>query len=347
MSVPKISVVVPVYNVERFLDRCVQSLLNQTLKDIEIILVDDGSPDHCPQMCDKYALQDSRIKIVHKPNAGLGLARNSGLEVSMGEYVAFVDSDDYVDTSIYETLYREAIRNDADAVFCGFKTENLSGSWSDSKEVESATIFKESDLTNFMLDMVASSPKEQKERSYYMSVWHAIYRRRIIEDHDIKFLSERDVASEDIPFQVDFMKNAETIMYIPQNLYYYCLNSTSLTATFKREKYDRFKYLYFLLKDKLRDIEEGNVRADRFFIGYCRTQLHHLQSSDVPKKLHEVKRITHDEIWDYFRMNYPIENFARKDLKLMYWLILHRFNRLLLFNSFCVNTLRRLKSRLS
>ena len=84
----KVSVIVPVYNVEKYLDRCMQSLLNQTLKDIEIIMVDDGSPDNCPKMCDDYAKQDSRVKVIHKKNAGLGLARNSGLEVATGEYVA-------------------------------------------------------------------------------------------------------------------------------------------------------------------------------------------------------------------------------------------------------------------
>ena len=91
---PKVSIIVPVYNVEKYLKRCVDSLVGQTLKDIEIILVDDGSPDGCPKMCDDFVATDSRIKVVHKPNGGLGSARNAGLEVAKGEYVAFVDSDD-------------------------------------------------------------------------------------------------------------------------------------------------------------------------------------------------------------------------------------------------------------
>lgn len=97
MSNPKVSIIVPIYNVEKYLDRCMASLLNQTLEDIEIIMVDDGSPDRCPKMCDEYAKKDSRVKVVHKKNGGLGYARNSGLDVATGEYVAFVDSDDYVD----------------------------------------------------------------------------------------------------------------------------------------------------------------------------------------------------------------------------------------------------------
>ena len=94
MKQPKVSVVVPIYNVEPYLVMCLESLLNQTLKEIEIILVDDGSPDNCPQICDEYAQRDSRIKVIHKKNAGLGMARNSGIEIATGKYIAFLDSDD-------------------------------------------------------------------------------------------------------------------------------------------------------------------------------------------------------------------------------------------------------------
>lgn len=91
-----ISVIIPVYNVEQYLDRCVQSVLNQTYRNLEILLVDDGSPDRCPQMCDEYARQDSRVKVIHKENGGLSSARNAGLEIVTGNYIGFVDSDDYI-----------------------------------------------------------------------------------------------------------------------------------------------------------------------------------------------------------------------------------------------------------
>ena len=91
-----ISVIVPIYNVEKYLDKCVDSIINQTYKNLEIILVDDGSPDNCPQMCDDYAKKDSRIRVVHKENGGLSDARNAGMKVATGEYVSFIDSDDYI-----------------------------------------------------------------------------------------------------------------------------------------------------------------------------------------------------------------------------------------------------------
>lgn len=101
-----ISIIVPIYKVEKYLDECVASLVNQTYRDLEIILVDDGSPDRCPQMCDEWAKKDNRIKVVHKKNGGLSSARNAGLKVASGEYIGFVDSDDYVDTAMYQDLMR-------------------------------------------------------------------------------------------------------------------------------------------------------------------------------------------------------------------------------------------------
>ncbi|MBR1676980.1 MAG: glycosyltransferase family 2 protein [Clostridia bacterium] len=105
MKEPLISVIIPVYNVEKYLNRCVESILSQTYTNLEIILVDDGSTDSCPQICDEYAKKDARIKVVHKANEGLSSARNYGLDIAIGNYVSFVDSDDYVDLNYIEKLY--------------------------------------------------------------------------------------------------------------------------------------------------------------------------------------------------------------------------------------------------
>ena len=120
MRYPRVSIIVPIYNVEKNLDRCMNSLVNQTLKDIEIIMVDDGSPDNCQKMCNEWAKKESRFKVVHKKNGGLGYARNSGLDVSIGEYVAFVDSDDFVKTEMYGQLYDKVEKTKADTIYCGF-----------------------------------------------------------------------------------------------------------------------------------------------------------------------------------------------------------------------------------
>ena len=119
-----ISVIIPVYNVEKFIDRCINSLINQTYKNLEIILVDDGSPDNCPGLCDDWAKKDNRIKVVHKQNGGLSDARNAGLERSTGDYIMFVDSDDFVDETICEVLLNDLKNNDADFSMCGVEICN-------------------------------------------------------------------------------------------------------------------------------------------------------------------------------------------------------------------------------
>lgn len=119
MESSKISIIVPVYKVEQYLERCVKSLINQTYKNIEIILVDDGSPDQCPKMCDDYASEDSRIKVIHKKNGGLSDARNAGLDAATGEFIAFVDSDDWVEIDFIETLCKNAKKENADISIIG------------------------------------------------------------------------------------------------------------------------------------------------------------------------------------------------------------------------------------
>ncbi len=117
---PKISVIIPIYDVEKYLDKCVESVVNQTYKDLEIILVDDGSPDNCPAICDEWAKKDSRIVVLHKQNGGLSSARNAGLDIATGEFVGFVDSDDVILPKMYESLFNAINKNSADMSLCGF-----------------------------------------------------------------------------------------------------------------------------------------------------------------------------------------------------------------------------------
>ena len=115
----KVSIVIPIYNVEKYLDRCIKSVVNQTYSNLEIILVDDGSTDSSGSLCDLWAKNDKRIYVIHKQNAGLGMARNSGLELSTGEYIFFLDSDDYVDVTLVEKCLKKANEYDADVVIYG------------------------------------------------------------------------------------------------------------------------------------------------------------------------------------------------------------------------------------
>ncbi len=124
----KLSVIVPIYKVEEYLDECIKSIVKQTYKNLEIILVDDGSPDHCPELCDIWAEKDSRIKVIHKENGGVSSARNAGLDAAIGDFIAFVDSDDYLDSDMYEIMLTQIREHNADMAQCGIVRENADGS---------------------------------------------------------------------------------------------------------------------------------------------------------------------------------------------------------------------------
>ena len=202
---PKVSVILPIYCVEKFLERCLKSVTEQTLRDIEIILVDDGSLDNCPVMCDNYGKLDRRIKVIHKKNEGLGYARNTGLDYATGEYVAFIDSDDFIDINMMNQLYTYAYKYDLDAVFCGMKFVDAHGNITmDRKEVNEYIEMKGNECRQHVLDLIASREKSRVSSKYMMSVWHAIYHKEFLDKHNIRFCSERDFISEDMIFDIDF-----------------------------------------------------------------------------------------------------------------------------------------------
>ena len=127
MNNPKISIIVPVYNGEDYLEKCVDSIVDQTEKNIEIILVDNGSEDRSPKICDAYAEKDNRIKVIHQPNNGVSFARNSGIEVAKGDFIGFVDADDWIDSEMFERLIALAEQNTADVVMCDATTVYSNG----------------------------------------------------------------------------------------------------------------------------------------------------------------------------------------------------------------------------
>lgn len=308
----KVSVVVPVYNVELYLNRTMESLLKQTLKEIEIIMVDDESPDNCPAICDQYAKQYPNIKVIHKKNAGLGMACNSGIEVATGEYIAFCDSDDYVDSNMYETMYNTAVQYNADAVFSGIKTVNQNGTVSPMNSYPYLQIIKgRNDISNFAMDMIASKPSDHTERHIAMSAKIVLYRKEIIDKNNLRFVSERELISEDLIWNLDILCHSSSIVTLPQSYYYYYKNTNSLS---KRIRIDRFKFFksireylhkqttYYYLP------QEAKQRIDRMFIGYCRFYIGNITNSTLPDKEKKqiVSKICTDKIWKEIWKTYPI-----------------------------------------
>ena len=170
MNSPFLSVIVPVYGVEDYLETCVDSILDQPFADLELILVDDGSPDRCPQICDAYAAKDSRVRVIHKPNGGLSSARNAGLDMARGEYISFVDSDDYIRSGMYLSMMERCRALDLDLCLCGhaIARENTVTDADNFEDIPADQVFSSDDLLQKLVYSVNTN---------YVVVWNKIVRR--------------------------------------------------------------------------------------------------------------------------------------------------------------------------
>lgn len=340
----KVSIIVPVYNVEKYLSRCMNTLLNQSLKDIEIILVDDGSPDNCPSICDEYKKMDSRVQVCHKANEGLGFARNSGLQLARGEYVAFCDSDDYVKLEAYETLYNSAKRLNADVVYGAFYKETAPGIWDEQRKASQEEIIEGNNIKEYLLDMLACAPYVKAERKHDMSSCMSIYKRELITEFNIKFTSERVNASEDTIFNIDFLKHTNRIAIIPYTFYYYCLNGTSLTQTFLPEKLDRLIVLRSQMIEHLGNWDPQHERSNRFYIGFARSFVICSFKSKNNNNRAMMKKMIDKPVWDELKIEYK-PSYLPLPARIIYWLTIHKCLNLLIFAGWCMTKIWLIKAK--
>lgn len=237
---PLISVIVPVYNVERYLDECVQSLLKQTYDHIEIILVDDESKDQSGIKCDEYASKYKNIYVYHKKNEGLGFARNTGLEHVNGEYLIFLDSDDYLDAHYIDNFYKEMLSNNADACMGGY-TSVQGENQTVVKNGLAGNTFVDKDILNMVVPLMCGRNKEGQ--SVQMSACMIMYKTSIIKENDILFPSERKYISEDLLFNIDYLKNCKKVVCTDGTGYYYRYNAQSLTHTYLVDRFNKQKVM--------------------------------------------------------------------------------------------------------
>ena len=170
----KISVIVPIYKVEQYLDQCIESVVKQTYRNLEIILVDDGSPDNCPAMCDEWAKKDKRIKVIHKENGGLSDARNAGLDIATGEFIGFVDSDDYIHSEMYEKMHTALVKESADLCICSCQKVNEVGEKiNDDSPVKDEVLTREQCFSKLFLNngwYYVTAPMKLYKRELFMSL---------------------------------------------------------------------------------------------------------------------------------------------------------------------------------
>lgn len=256
-----VTVVIPIYNVEKYLDRCLNSVVNQTYKNLEIILVDDGSPDKCPKMCEKWATKDQRIKVIHKENTGLGMARNTGIENATGKYICFFDSDDYIALNTIEKAYNLVQRTEAEIVLFGSYTVNL-----ENKVIKSLIpttdkeVYESNEIQSILLpDILSVNPNTGKKSNLNVTAWSCLYSMNLINKTNWRFVSERQYISEDLYSLLILYKSVKKVAILKEGLYYYCINETSLTQTFRIDRYEKTKFCHDACQNLC---EELNYKED-------------------------------------------------------------------------------------
>lgn len=280
-----VSVVLPIYNVEKYLNRCIKSVINQSYKNLEIILVDDGSPDNCPTLCDEWAKKDNRIKVIHKKNAGLGYARNTGIENATGEYICFFDSDDYIALDTIEKVYSLAVQEKSDMVVFGFCNVKANGETGKAviPHTEKTTFSGQEVQDLFLVDLIGPDVKNGKQTNLWMSAWACLYSLEMIQRASWRFVSEREIISEDIYSLLGLYKYVSRVSVLSEALYFYCENAGSLTHTYKKDRYCKIKNFYdacYQLAEKNGYAESVKERLSYPYLSYTIAAMKMIAISD-------------------------------------------------------------------
>lgn len=267
-----VTIVVPIYNVEKYLERCLNSIVNQTYRNLEIILVDDGSPDRCPEICNEWEKRDKRIKVIHKKNAGLGMARNTGIENATGKYICFFDSDDYIALDTIEKAYQSIKKYNADIVMFGMYSMDATG------KIVSADVprtdkefYCDGEIRNFVLpNMMGNDPATGKKLGFNMSASGRMYSMNLITNYNWRFVSERKFISEDFYSLLELHQYVKRVSIINKAFYYYCYNNTSLTHSFNPQRFKKVCICHKGMEEVYKKCgypEEVKVCLDSQFLG--------------------------------------------------------------------------------
>lgn len=274
MKIPSISIIIPIYKVEKYLKRCVESVRKQTLTDLEIILVDDGSPDDCPRICDEYLKEDSRIKVIHKQNGGLASARNAGMNMATGKYIFFLDSDDWLELDGMQRLYETAEKYQVDFVrYRAIRTgwpgmdENAPCMVEEIRELQQGLYEKDRIIKEIYPRLLATS---QLTMGAVVGAWGSLYRNDFLRKNQLSFYEEVKF-SEDLIFSANVVRAANNFYFIDTPcVYHYFYNPNSISKSFREGRWDSCKSLiHYCEKDFANDTTYDFKRELYYLRWFC------------------------------------------------------------------------------
>ena len=273
-----ISVIVPIYKVEEYLDKCIRSIVEQSYTDLEIILVDDGSPDQCGAMCEEWAKKDSRIKVVHKENGGLSDARNAGLAVATGSLISFIDSDDWIAPEFIHTLYQAMVQSGAQIAECAVELVDEEGTGLRVRGPEKQEVLEKLEALRRLI----------LEEGVFQTVWNKLYRREAVED----ILFEKGKYNEDDFWTYQVFDRAEKLALVDKPMYFYLQREGSIMGVgYNPRRLDgleaRFRRMeYFENHEFLRNLTRQQIMLD--YMWHLQSILRHLSG---PKKQNSVASV--------------------------------------------------------
>lgn len=330
-----VSVIVPVYNVEKYLNECVESICRQSYKNLEILLIDDGSTDNSGHICDNLSFSDKRISVYHKENEGLGFTRNYGLKKAKGKYIMFVDSDDYIHIDSVKNMLITAEKECAQLVIGGFLkiTDAKQFIFEEKYKYE---VFENKQVKNILLPrMIGSCP--EKRDSIFTVVWGKLYLLESIINNKVIFLSERKMQSEDLAFQLNYIPYLNKVVVIEDIVYFYRQTPLSLTMVYKPDRFEELKKVYKYVNKKIKQYnmpQASFLRADKMLFvqlkGIMYRELPYNTGKTKKQCIEKFKNIVNDQIICEAVRGYPIgllkpkqKIFVKllkyKQVKLLFW----------------------------
>lgn len=256
----KVSIIIPIYKVgENFLRKCIESTISQTLEDIEIILIDDGSPDNCGQICDEYAKKDGRIIVIHQKNKGLCGARNAGVKRATGEWISFVDGDDWIESEMCETLYNYSKNDDFDVIICGITKDYKHKSCKyDYSKFEDKKVYENEECKYLQKEMLDHTAR-------ISSVYAKLIKRDILLKYNVFHNESLRQGAEGIEFNLRLFKNVKKVLFVKEHFYHYMYNPESISAS-----HDEKNHIYVLkcfeeIKKEINEFDNKDELLEMFY----------------------------------------------------------------------------------
>lgn len=314
----KVSIIIPIYNTQKYLYKCLQSVINQTLKDIEIILVNDGSIDESLEICMEYEKKDKRIKVIDKNNEGVSIARNIGIENSNGEYICFVDSDDYIDKDMLNNMYNSILDNEADLCICNYVKENISKRDYIDCDVEK-NILVNDEIKNLLLFPLIERGYNDKYHKLagFRGPVAKLFKASIIKYNNMKFKSEL-IIGEDFIFNLEYLNLCKKIIIDRGYYYNYVTNENSVTMKYKKGAWNNiYRKTISQLMEFLNENNYYNISKDRvnniitkyFLICIWNEK----NNRNKHEKLKKIKNICNDRIIKNALRDININTYRKKE----------------------------------